>query len=203
MFVTIIFGQQSVNSGVILKGGVTIPTGDFGEDTNGGAVTGFGGGFSFRIPINSMVSFEWDLIGTLNSMDVDKVELYSGTNVDAGNWINIYGMVGPRIDATITKTTSIFMTGKVGGDYVISPELEFSGSGGTADMESASAFSFAFAVGGGFTFNLFEIGFYYLNGNEPEFESNVNAVAQGVYVSGTQKFEQKISTIFIYMGFRL
>lgn len=198
-----VFAQESLNNSFTLKGGVSIPSGDFGEDTKGGAVTGFGAGFSFAIPLSSSVSFEWDFLGTINSMDVDKVEAYSGTNVDASSWINLYGLIGPRIDANFSNTSSIFMSAKAGGIYANSPELDITGSGGVATMESASAFGFAFAVGGGLAFQNFEIGIYYIGGGEPEFEADISATSQGYSASGEQEFEQEINSIFVYLGFRL
>lgn len=189
------FSQEVIPSHSELKLGGAFPIGEFAEEDNGAALIGFGGGLSFYTPINYFFGLEAELVGSYNSIDTERLES-AFTNVDAGSWLNTFGLVGIRIDTKITGSSSIFLTGKGGAVYSMSPSLEYSNNTNTAKMESGNAFGFAFQFGAGIMVDRIVIGASYLNGGELEYEYDVK------YSMAThqQKMKQKIGIVMLYLG---
>lgn len=194
-----------------LQGFISMPTGDFGDDSGeeaGLAKTGFGVGAEFKLPVGTQrLSWLFSTHLLVNSVDTDVIEAeMPGGSVDASSWVNIPLMAGIRVENVASPQIGMYGVGLVGLNFARSPQLDMSGPIDGYDaqfkQESGSATSFGFEVGGGVLIaDKFDVSLRYLNLGKPEFTVEVQGTVDGETVVTEGEFEQSISMFLISAGF--
>jgi hypothetical protein len=196
-----------------LFAGVSLPVGDFGDNSSEGdgyATTGFGGGIEYTHPIGTP-GLGWYTSGSFlyNGFD-DKgikelAEEAGMTNptVDAGSWISIPILTGLKYEGEASSTLDFFIFGQVGLDFVMPPDADVSeqDSDFTANLSFDSATSFSLAFGGGLVFSKkFNVSIRYLSMGEPKIEGTVTVGGEQV---DTLEEDIGISVMLITLGLNL
>lgn len=194
-----LYSQQKIPAHLEVKAGIGIPLGDFADNDKSAASIGYGLGASYYLPITYFLGLESELFVSYNSMNaVDLEKIYQ--NVDVGNWINNFGLIGLRFDTKITNSSSFFIGGKGGIIFSITPEIEISnGFSNYAKQESANSIGFAFQLNAGIMINRFIFSFSYLNGGENDFETEIRVNNN----FSKFKFKGKISLLNLLLGISL
>ena len=218
LFITVIFlffmagstNAQENKGDSWIYGGVTLPQGDFGDETGldaGGAKLSFGIGYDMNKPMSTPGLF-WttSLAVLLNGFETSEIEseirseLPSGVDfdLDAGKWINIPIFTGFKYQKEASPTMDFYGIGQAGLNFVKAPKVEITANGVSGELKYDLATSFGFCVGGGVVLkdNKMNIGFrYYLLG-EPEIEGNIEVDSSREEL----KIEQPISIMMISVG---
>lgn len=167
-------------------GGVSIPTGDFGEDKSfnletgkgdGFATVGFGGGLELLYPVGTP-GLNWHTTAGFLYNGFDDTELLNyidddDAEVDAGSYYIIPVITGLSYQAQLSPTLDALIIGQLGLSFIkkTTMELSYPGFDEYLDVEFGMATSFSFGVGAGLLFNdKFNITFRYLGCGEPEFD---------------------------------
>ena len=214
--------------GLGIFGAISMPQGDFGDDSGSGAglaTTGFGVGADLVMPLGSPgLSGVGTVAFLMNKMDKDEIEdsfdLGDDSDLDVGSYMNIPVMGGLRFEGKVSPTMAIYGIGQAGINFIKGPKLEatieeevWNGSQyvdvegtmkTTFDMTSA----FGFAFGGGIILNdKINIGFKYLNLGEPELEGEIEVEASSGSSSASEnekiKIDQKVAILLFTVGINL
>lgn len=198
--------------------GLAMPTGDFGsddieEEESSYATNGFCIGFRYSKPMSgSAMAFALDLALEANPFDGSEIEdafkedlEVEDVTVEGGYHINIQGMPGIKFSNPISPTSKFYGIGQVVLNYYMPPEVTFSISDGSIEMEEVDtydpAFSFGFSIAGGISFEKFDIGLRYMNMGTPKIEGEYEFTFDGESESGDlDKKKSPLSAILIYAG---
>lgn len=167
-------------------GGVSIPTGDFGEDKSfnletgrgdGFATVGFGGGIELLYSVG-VPGLNWHTTAGFLYNGFDDTELKNyidndDVEVTAGNYFIIPVITGLSYEAPLSPTLDALIVGQLGLSFIKKttmelyyPEIDYS-----LEAEFGMATSFSFGVGAGLLFNdKFNVTFRYLGCGQPEFD---------------------------------
>jgi hypothetical protein len=184
----------------------SIPQGEFADEDNGAAETGFGAGIEYLKPLQSKnLYFAGAAYYIQNSMDLPSFEdEYYEISFEGGGWKNMGLMGGVRM-TDIGGSAGFYVQGMAGLNMASVDDIEqtvydyYYDEGYTITMSTSTATSFAFAIGAGLTFGEWDIGARYLNFGEPEFETE-GEDEYGDEVEG--EFKQKISMLAVTIGYR-
>ena len=167
-------------------GGLSVPTGDFGDDKSfnletgrgdGFATVGFGGGFELLYPIGTP-GLNWHTTAGFLYNGFDDKELINyidddEADVDAGNYYIIPVITGLSYQVPVSKGLDVLFTGQLGLSFIkkTTMELTYPGDDYSLEVEFDMATSFSYGVGAGLVFNdKFNVTFRYLGCGEPEFD---------------------------------
>lgn len=167
-------------------GGVSIPTGDFGEDKSfnldtgkgdGFATVGFGGGLELLYPIGTP-GLNWHTTAGFLYNGFDDKELLNyiddeEAEVTAGNYFIIPVITGLSYQAPLSADLDALLIGQLGLSFIkkTTMELYYPVTDYSLEVEFGMATSFTFGVGAGLLFNdKFNVSFRYLGCGEPEFD---------------------------------
>lgn len=180
-------------------GGISIPTGDFGDD-NGARDDGFANvGFNLN---GEYVSFFEDTpeLGWVSSLGINinggDQDLRSGIqDVDIGSWINIPLLTGVRYQHNLDNGNPIYAQAKIGINFSKAPKIELNQVGN--ELTTNLATSFGLALGGGIIVNdKINLSLRYLGLGEPELEYESDD-------GGSVQFEKPISILQLTAGFKI
>lgn len=131
---------QSTNFGLGAFAGVSLPTGEYGDETEGGgfANLGFVGGLDLFYPLG-MDGLSWLTSASVTAHSVDEDVI--GTD---GGYLFIPLLTGLRYDLA-AGPIGVFLTGQAGAVFNKGPDFTFGGVTATGDWGT----DFGFALGGG------------------------------------------------------
>lgn len=170
LLTTVVFASPTdliaqVGGGV--AGGISIPTGDYGDDSGndaGLATIGFTVLARMQIGIPTVPGLAWTASAGVTSHGVDDaladglVDL-GGEDVEVGRYLGIPLMTGLKFSVPINEAASVYGTGEMGIFLAKGPTIEASGE----EAEYRWASKFGFALGGGIQLSRrFGLGFRYV-----------------------------------------
>lgn len=181
-------------------GGLSLPTGDFGDEESGAAQIGFLAGVDFTLPFRTLERSGW--ISSLSvihnsakapSAEMSLFETTVNFKSEAGSWILITPLTGFKFVHEISPDLELYGIGQAGLMIGRSPDItmtietesyDFDPWTGelitttekmTLTQESTSASSFAFSVGAGIVINNnISISLTYLSG-KPEYDVEIDS----------------------------
>lgn len=177
---------------------LSLPQGDFADEQNGAAKTGFGLGAEFAMPLQGSQATELRLGVSYihNSMDVSEIEDYF-VSVEADGWTNISFLGGIR-HYFKGMPDGLYLQAMAGWNMASPGDLTFD-DGNTEFVQSGSFGSaFAFSLGAGMRRGPLDFSLRYMNMGEPEIELKVKEDGE---LLGKTKFEQKISMLVLTVGY--
>ena len=211
---SMVFGSayaQNAKGYFSVYGGISMPQGDFGDDTGvdaGGAKTSFGIGFDYNSPLKTKgliwISSVTILLNGLDESDLEaalRSELPGvDFDLDVGRWINIPVLTGLKFQTEISPTLDIYGIGQTGLNFVKAPGAEITAGSVTGEMSYDTATSFGFCFGGGIILkekNSINIGFRYFLLGEPEIDGTIDVETESEKI----QIEQPISIMMLSIGF--
>ncbi|MBN1398455.1 MAG: hypothetical protein JXA06_10530 [Bacteroidetes bacterium] len=184
-------------------GGVAFPTGDFDDETNGCANTGFCAGLQYVSGGQIGFLINLSLIANPTNMGISSVSTYDASGV-SDSWITIPLMCGLKIGTTNSNGINLFFAPLIGFCISTSPEirLEISQAGynnsyAEAIMEPGVACAVAYGAELEINLDMVNIGACYI-ATKPKFESQVSISS---YSSNYDtEFQQSIWILQLYLG---
>ena len=185
--------------GLMLFGGLTLPTGDFGKtDGNeaGFAKQGFFGGaevmFSLMPGLGVVVDGRY-MFNKLNEEEILKqVGGGPGVSTSLGSYTGILPMAGVRL--YMSSPIGIFVDAQAGYIFAKSPEMTFTAPGFSQKIEAQNGKGLAYGASAGVDIgNTFVVGASYIL-TKPKFESTSGGV--------TTTMEQRMNMIQLWGGIR-
>jgi len=136
-------------------GTVSIPVGDFAKEEgseSGNAKLGAGLGLVKSIPMSRKASFLLEGRLMYNPFDISPLEeaAPSEWDIESSGYITVWALGGIQINNFTSTGNRFYLKGLAGFCYGVSPGVEVSYMGETADLlKSASAGAFAYGAGAG------------------------------------------------------
>lgn len=203
IFTVPMMGQFTSKSGLLLFGGLTIPSGKFsktdGEDA-GAAKKGWVAGGEYLVSIIPSVGIVLSGRYMHNPFDesVVKNEIggTAGLNYTVGSYTGILPMAGVQV--YMPTTIGIYVNAQAGYMMAKSPEITVSGFGITSKMESASGKALAYGLTAGIDIGNFLVAGASYVMTKPKFDMKTTAGT----VSITNSVEIEMNTIQVFAGIR-
>lgn len=203
IFTVPMMGQFSSKNGLLLFGGLSIPTGKFSktdEDGAGAAKKGWVAGGEYLVSLIPSVGIVLSGRYMNNSFDeqIVKNEIGSltGVNYSVGSYTGILPMAGVQV--YMPTTIGIYVNAQAGYMMARSPEITISGAGITSTLESASGKALAYGFSAGLDIGNFLVaGASYIR-TKPKFDMKTT----GGTITITNTVEIEMNTIQIFAGIR-
>ncbi|MBI2430005.1 MAG: hypothetical protein HYV29_14645 [Ignavibacteriales bacterium] len=190
-----------------ILGGLSLPTGDFGETNTqkaGFAKTGFGIGLELDVPVDESFSVVTSGLFLSNPIDESAMNTLfqnafgSSANVQTESFTSIFALSGIQFIGRSSSTSKLFLHAQGGLLIGTLPEITLTIGSAQSTQASATATTFAFAVGGGLMFgDRFKVGAKYLSA-KPKYD--VTASGTGGTAGGTVEQPTSMVLIFITIG---
>ncbi|MBM3287370.1 MAG: hypothetical protein FJY88_08490 [Candidatus Eisenbacteria bacterium] len=224
--------EMGMGPSFTLYGGLSLPQGDFGDDSGsdaGLAKTGLGIGFEGDFPLNSPgLSVTGSIFFLMNGVDEDEIEdALEGEwcfgeygeyvcaeidNFDVGSYYNVPILVGLKYEAETSPGFSMFGFGQVGMNILKFPKYEFDLEyceysncfRGSSETTFDMGTSFGFSIGGGIVVGQKGVfGLRYLSLGEPEVDGETEVSISGYSGRGEDfEAEQSVSILLLFAGVR-
>ena len=203
IFTVPMMGQFTSKSGLLLFGGLTIPSGKFsktdGEDA-GAAKKGWVAGGEYLVSLIPSVGIVLSGRYMNNPFDeeVVKAEMggITGLSSKVGSYTGILPMAGVQV--YMPTTIGIYVNAQAGYMMAKSPEITISGFGITSKMESASGKALAYGLTAGLDIGNFLVaGASYIM-TKPKFDMKTTAGT----LTMTNTVEIEMNTIQVFAGIR-
>lgn len=203
LFTVPMMGQFSSKSGLLLFGGLSIPSGKFSKtDGEGAGVAKKGWVVGGEYLVSLIPSVGIVLSGRYlnNPLDeqVMKNEVGSGTglNYDVGSYTGILPMAGVQV--YVPTTIGIYVNAQAGYMIAKSPEITVTGFGTTSKMEAASGKALAYGLSAGLDIGNFLVAGASYVMTKPKFD--MKSTAGTITITNTVEIE--MNTIQVFAGIR-
>ena len=139
---------------LFINGGLSIPVGDFADDSGsdaGAAGIGFTVVGDYLVPLGSP-GLDWATSASVAVNTVDE-DFFGGGDIDTGFWINVPALTGIRYQTSVSPTVDLFGLGQVGLNIMRAPSAENNDFDPAVEYSPGLVTTLGFSFGGGIVLN--------------------------------------------------
>ena len=210
--------QENVPTKVSIFGGVALPVGEFADETNGGAKTGYTAGI--QIVGGGQVGFLINASYSSNPTNIGQTfasYFGSGVNAESGNWSSILALAGAKFGTNNASGANFFFAPLIGVNVGMSPKVTFSITStqyqslsyypyyqyvtvtSQGEMKSATGTALAYGAMAELNVGGFVLGARYI-ASKPKYKVETSYSTGSSFSSSSTDAEQNTAIIQIYAG---